>query len=136
MTIIESKTQELIELISNIDSMERGKLSEFYRTQPETKGGKKLKFGPYYKLQIWENGKNITRHIPSSEMPALKQALANYDKFSELVGALEKTIITETRKQHTKTIPPKEVSKKNSTKKSSLKNTEKQKASSPKSEND
>lgn len=117
MTVTESKIQGIIEKISNINSMERGKLSEFYRTQPGTKGRKKLQFGPYFKLQTWENGKNITRHIPCSDVPALKLALANHDEFSKLVGALEKTIIRETRKQHSKATQPKDVSKKNSTKK-------------------
>ena len=102
MTVAESKIQGLIEQIGNINSMERGKLSEFYRTQPGTKGKKKLQFGPYYKLQTWENGKNITRHIPSSDVPALKRSLGNHDEFSRLVEALEKTIIKETRKQHSK----------------------------------
>lgn len=133
MTVTASKIQDIIEQISNINSMERGKLTEFYRTQPGTKGGRDLQFGPYYKLQTWENGKNITRHIPSSDVPALKRALANHDEFSKLMGALEKTIITETRKQHSKEIQPKEVFKKNSAKKSPLKNTRKQKVSLPKS---
>jgi len=133
MTETESKIQGFIEQISNINSMERGKLSEFYRAQSGTKGRRKLQFGPYYKLQTWENGKNITRHIPSSDVPALKRALANHDEFSKLVEALEKTIIRETRKQQSKVIQPQEVSKKNSTKKSPLKNTRKRKASSPKS---
>jgi len=97
--------------------MERGKLSEFYRIQPGKNGKKELKFGPYYKLQTWENGKNITRHIPAADVPALKKALANYDEFSMLVESLEKTIISETRKHRSQTSKLKEVSKKNSAKK-------------------
>lgn len=115
--ITESKIQEFIEKVRNISSMERGKLSEFYRIQPETNGRKKLKFGPYYKLQTWKNGKNITRHIPAADVPSLKVALANHDEFSKLVESLEKTMISETRKQRSKTTLPKDVSKKNSAKK-------------------
>lgn len=133
MTKTESKIQSIIEQISNIHSMERGKLSEFYRTQPGTKEGEKIQFGPYHKLQTWEDGRNITRHIPFSEVPALKHALANHDEFSRLVKNLEITIIEETRKQNSKSIQSEKSSKKNSMKKSNLKNTRKPKNSSPKS---
>ena len=115
--ITELKMQEFTEKVSNISSMERGKLSEFYRIQPGKNEKEKLKFGPYYKLQTWQNGKNITRHIPAADVPALKEALANHDEFSKLVESLEKTIISETHKQRSKTTKPKEESKKNSAKK-------------------
>lgn len=124
-----SQTNEIIALIASIQSMERGNLSEVYR---EVKRGRDtVRLGPYYKLQIWEDGKNRTRHIPLTEVEMLKKNLANHEEFTRLVNSLEETIISNTRKLRASDSNSSEVmaAKKNSTKKVVSKNTTKPKFS-------
>jgi hypothetical protein len=73
--------------------MERGKLSAYNfqdRSAPS---------GPYFKLQCWENGKNLTRHIRSEQVPVLEEALAGYAKFQQLVQQYAQIVIDQTRQQ-------------------------------------
>lgn len=124
-----SQINETIALIASIQSMERGKLSEVYR---ESKRGRKtVRLGPYYKLQVWENGKNHTRHIPSGQVERLKKDLLNHEEFTRLVNSLEETIISNTRKLRASDSKPLDDrdAKKNSTKKASSRNTTKPKFS-------
>jgi hypothetical protein len=77
--------------------MERGKLSEVYRTRPVADGGGVICLGPYYKLQTWEDGRNHTRHVPVAELPALQEDLANHRRFAELSAAYEASVIARSR---------------------------------------
>jgi hypothetical protein len=54
---------------------------------------------PYYKLQAWENGKNVTRYIRAEQVPLVEEALANYAKFQDLVGQYAQGVIDQTREQ-------------------------------------
>lgn len=124
-----SQINEIITLLSSIQSMERGKLSEVYREQK--RGGDTVRLGPYYKLQVWEGGKNHTRHIPSAEVELLKRDLANHEEFTHLVNSLEESIISNTRKLRASDSKTSDVmaAKKNSAKKASSKNTTKPRSS-------
>ena len=93
----ELQTNSIIEQIASITSMERGKLSEVYRSRPAPDGVGTIQLGPYYKLQTWENGRNLTRHVPAGKVPALKEDLANHKRFTELSAALEAAVISRTR---------------------------------------
>lgn len=124
-----SQIHDTIARIASIKSMERGKLSEVYR---ESKRGRTtVRLGPYYKLQVWENGKNCTRHVPSVEVESVKKDLANHEEFTRLVNSLEETIISDTRKLRASKSKLSDLTgaKKNSTKKPSTKNTTKPKSS-------
>ena len=93
----ELQTNSIIEQIASITSMERGKLSEVYRSRPAPDGAGTIQLGPYYKLQTWENGRNLTRHVPGEKVAALKEDLANHKRFTELSAAFEDTVIAHTR---------------------------------------
>ena len=67
--------------------MERGKLCVM-REGPA---------GPYYNLQSWENGKNLNRYIPRDQLPAVRQALAGYQKFQQLTEQYAQQVIDKTR---------------------------------------
>ncbi|MGK0190524.1 MAG: hypothetical protein ACI9R3_006352 [Verrucomicrobiales bacterium] len=69
-------TQSLLKQISDITTMQRGKLTEEYRTRTAKSGTDAIRLGPYFKLQAWENGHNVSRRVPVSEVPTLKEALA------------------------------------------------------------
>lgn len=90
-------TQGIIEELTSITRMERGKLTSEYRKRPNPDGNGDIVRGPYYKLQARENGKNNSRRIPDKEVSILEADLENHKKFKNLVSNLETTIISNTR---------------------------------------
>lgn len=87
-----TKTQILAQ-IAQIQFMERGKLSTY--SFPDRSG----ESGPYYKLQRWEDGKNLTRYVPPEQVPLLQEALAGQARFQELTQQYAQLVIAETRAQ-------------------------------------
>jgi len=67
--------------------MERGKLTVM-REGPE---------GPYYKLQAWEKGKNVSRYVSRDQAQAVQQALEGYHKFQKLTDQYAQAVIDQTR---------------------------------------
>ena len=67
--------------------MERGKLSVMRETST----------GTAYKLQAWENGKNVSRYIPPEHAPALQEAIEGYQTFQKLTAQYAELKIRETR---------------------------------------
>lgn len=127
--------RSIIEELSSITRMERGKLTSEYRKRLDPDGNGEIVKGPYWKLQARENGKNNSRRIPLKEVPILQSDLESHKKFKNLVSALEEEIISNTRPMRADEVArlSSDHSKKNSTSKRNLKNTRKQKTSSPKS---
>lgn len=125
-------TQSLLKQISEITTMQRGKLTEEYRTRPAKGSADAIRLGPYFKLQAWENGHNVSRRVPVSEVPTLKEDLANFERFNQLTSELAEEIITRTRAQR-QSVASDEASaisaKKNSTKKRARKDIAKRKRS-------
>lgn len=72
---------------AQIQHMERGKLS-IIRQGPD---------GPYYKLQTWEQGKNVSRYVPREQAAAVKDALEGYRQFHELTEQYVQQVIAQTR---------------------------------------
>jgi hypothetical protein len=73
--------------VAQIKRMERGKLT--IMTQgPE---------GPHYKLQAWENGKNVSRHVSRDQANAVQDALEGYHKFQDLTEQYAQAVIDQTR---------------------------------------
>ena len=62
--------------MATITRMERGHLSVI-RTGPDGQ--------PYFNLQHRENGRNVTEYIPRDEVPAVREHLAAYEQFRQLV---------------------------------------------------
>jgi hypothetical protein len=84
---------DLLAQIAQIPFMLRGKLSAYTfadRARPAT---------PYYKLQTWEKGGNLTRYIRSEQVPLVEAALAGYTQFRQLVEQYAQGIMTQTREQ-------------------------------------
>lgn len=78
---------ELLQKIAQIQRMERGKLT-IMREGPQ---------GPYYKLQSWEAGRNVSRYVSREEAPAVQDALDGYRRFQELSEQYAQAIIERTR---------------------------------------
>lgn len=81
----------LVAQIARIDAMEFGKLSG-YRPPGRSKGS-----GPYFKLQCWQDGKNITRHVRPEELPALREALDGHARFRTLADQYARLVVAQTR---------------------------------------
>ena len=90
------KRAALLEQMAQLDSMERGTLSEEYRERPDGTGGT-VRLGPYFKHQVWEAGANQSRRVPTEEVPALRQDLENHRRFTALAEALVEETVQQTR---------------------------------------
>lgn len=78
---------QLCQQIAQIHRMERGKLSVM-RQGPER---------THYKLQVWENGKNLSRHVSNEQAPAVQQAIDGYQRFQDLTEQYAQQVIDKTR---------------------------------------
>ena len=86
-----SSKQQVLQQISAIPAMERGKLSAYsFNDRPGHTG-------PYHKLQQWQDGKNRTRYVPADELADLEAALAGYAQYQELTRQYADLVIDETR---------------------------------------
>jgi hypothetical protein len=79
--------QDLLRQISEIQRMEHGKLSTMSPGPA----------GPYYRLQSWENGKNVSKYVPREQAPAVQEAIAGYQRFAALSQEYAQLIIDKTR---------------------------------------
>lgn len=78
--------------MGEIETMSRGNLSEEYRERHVN--GKTVQRGPYYKYQVWEDGRNKSRRVKADEAQQLRQGIEGLDKFKELSGEyIDATII-------------------------------------------
>lgn len=68
-----------------IERMERGKLCP-------------MQGGRYYNLQSWENGKNVVRYVPASEVRDLAEAVEGYNTFMNLAKRYADLVVQDTRK--------------------------------------
>ena len=82
---------QLFQQMAKIKQMERGKLT-LMSHGPE---------GPHYKLQAWENGKNVSRHVSRDQADAVQEALDGYRKFQDLTQQYAQTVIDQTRAELT-----------------------------------
>ena len=89
--------RSLLDEMASIPTMERGKLTAEYRTRPSQDGSGLIRLGPYYKYQVWENGRNVTRRIPAEQAEVLEEDIANYNHFTELSATFAEAVIKRTR---------------------------------------
>lgn len=92
---------QLLAQMAQIQSMEFGKLSE-YRHPERSKDS-----GSYFRLQIWKEGKNHSRHVRPEELPALREALEGYARFRALSEQYAQLIVSQTRARMTEGIKKK-----------------------------
>jgi mannitol-1-phosphate/altronate dehydrogenase len=89
--------QALLRELEAISTMQRGTLAEEYREVPATEGKGTARLGPYFKHQCWEAGRNLSRRVPAHEVPALREDLANAQRFDRLTEQLAQATIEQTR---------------------------------------
>ena len=77
----------LFQQIAHIHRMERGKLSVM-RQGPER---------THYKLQVWEKGKNLSRHVSNDQVALVQEAIDGYQRFQDLTEQYAQQVIDKTR---------------------------------------
>jgi hypothetical protein len=80
--------QALLEQIAAITTMLPGSLAEEYREHPAPDGRGTVRLGPYFKHQVWQDGRNLSRRVPAAEAATLKLDIENAKLFEQLTGQL------------------------------------------------
>jgi len=104
------KMQKLLERIAQIERMERGKLCAM---------GER----PHYNHQTWQDGKNVARYVPATEVNFVTDAIAGYKLFTELAEQYVDEVIRQTRAEREKEFP-----KRKATNKTQKRNEQKEKS--------
>lgn len=99
MENLQSKRADLLQQMGEIDTMHRGRLSEEYRERHED--GELVRLGPYYKYQIWEDGRNKSRRVKADEVETLRDGISGMDKFKELAADYIDATVALTEQRHT-----------------------------------
>jgi hypothetical protein len=81
--------------MASLQSMEHGSLKAEYRTS--CAGGQTGQVGPYYKHQVWQDGRNVSRRISAEEAPGLQAAIANRQRFEALAAQFVDLTVAHTR---------------------------------------
>lgn len=91
----EKRRRQILKEMANITCMEKGSLTEEYRDSH--KDGKKVRLGPYYKHQRWEDGRNVSRRVPAAEAKKTRKAVDGYHQFEKLAKEYADITIEMTR---------------------------------------
>ena len=81
--------ESLLQDLAQIQSLDRGTVSVI-RQGPA---------GPYYNHQCYEKGRNVSRYVPAEQVPELQAAIADYQRFQELVRQYVELMVEKTRAQ-------------------------------------
>ena len=79
--------QAILQDIAQIQRLDRGSVSVI-RQGPE---------GAYYNHQCYENGRNVSRYVPSEQVADLKEAIEGYRRFQQLVEQYVQLLVEKTR---------------------------------------
>ena len=77
--------------MAGIEKMQPGRLTEEFRERKVEDGVKHL--GPYFKHQVWRDGKNVSTRVGADEAEALKEGIEGLDRFKELSKEFVETTI-------------------------------------------
>ena len=80
---VNAELTEVLEQMSQITRMRRGKLTEQYNRKKD-QGGHERQWGPYYTLQAWVDGKNRSERVRRDDVATVREDMRNYEEFCEL----------------------------------------------------
>lgn len=83
----EPTPQSLLQQMVQIQRMDRGSVGVI-RQGPR---------GPYFNHQCHEQGRNVSRYVPSEQVPALKEAIEGYHRFEHLTEQYVQLMVDRTR---------------------------------------
>ncbi|SRR6266545_1660237 len=98
-----SDPKVILDQIAAIPTMEIGKVSAYVPT------GRPPSTDPYFKLQSWQKGKNLTRHVRAEQLPQLQAALDGYARFRQLCDQYAELIVERTRTEWEKDLKKKQI---------------------------
>jgi len=130
----QASRRSLLDQIAAITTMQPGTLAEEWRERPGPPGEDSVRLGPYFKHQVWKDGRNLSRRVPPQEATHLRGDIDNAKRFEQLTAELAQVNIEYTlalRVSQGQSTDAQE-SKKNSRPKQAAKGLPKQKPSSPK----
>ena len=81
--------QAILQDIAQIQRLDRGSVSVI-RQGPE---------GAYYNHQCYENGRNVSRYVSAEQVADLKDAIAGYQRFQQLVNQYVELMVEKTRSE-------------------------------------
>jgi hypothetical protein len=114
--------QVILQKMARIDQMEYGSLKAEFRPGADPSHS----LGPYYKHQVWQEGKNRSQRVAGPRAEQLRQAVEGRQQFEQLAQqCIELTV------QHTRATRPATDAKKNSKRRSARKPPRKSRPSSP-----
>lgn len=96
MNSLAHKRQQILQQMEQIRCMERGSLQAEMRPSPRHPDQNQ---GPYFKHQVWEEGRNVTRRVPPEKAPALVQAIEGRKEFEKLAEQFVHATVAMTRAQ-------------------------------------
>lgn len=79
-----SKARRLLEQITQIQDMERGKVC-------------RMSGRNHYNHQTWAAGRNVVRYVPQEDVADLKRAIAGFARFTQLTQQYADEIIRQSR---------------------------------------
>jgi len=77
--------------MAKIECMQPGRLTEEYRERSVE--GEVKRTGPYFKHQVWRDGKNVTTRVAADEAEGLQKGIEGLDRFKELSKEFVETTI-------------------------------------------
>jgi hypothetical protein len=83
---------QILQEIAALQTMEQGSLKAEFRDAPSGQ-----RCGPYFKHQVWQDGNNVSRRVPSAEAVALQAAIANRQRFAALATRFVDLTVAHTR---------------------------------------
>jgi hypothetical protein len=89
----------------SLQSMEQGSLKAEYRTN--SADGQTCQVGPYYKHQVWQDGRNVSRRVSAEAAPSLQAAIANRQRFEALAAQFIDLTVAHTRQWQSATVQKK-----------------------------
>ncbi len=95
----QKRRRQILKEMAQVDCMEKGRLTEEYRERH--KDGERVRLGPYYKHQRWEDGHNVSRRVATGEVEQLRKAVDGYHEFEELSKEYAEITIGMTRQAST-----------------------------------
>lgn len=81
--------ESLLRDLAQIQRLDRGTVSVI-RQGPS---------GPYYNHQCYEKGRNVSRYVPAEQVEELKGAIADHQRFQQLVQQYVELLVQKTRAQ-------------------------------------
>ena len=79
--------QSILQELAQIQHLDRGTVSVI-RQGPA---------GPYHNHQCYEKGRNVSRYVPAEQVAELQAALADYQRFQQLIKQYVELMVEKTR---------------------------------------